>query len=625
MQAYNHKALINLIRSKLGNDVIQRSIDIEDKNHYTGIYKTRLLDSFTDNAIHSHAKKYWDKSYVKVDDFIDYITNFANTKNTKGKYHEYMDYVHAYYDICTRNDIPEYNTIRDKKLKEKIEPKRIEFFIAWWICNMTKKDPFLGKYSQSNPVFQHEIGSNDDRFYDIVFEDLDIIIEVQEDSSNHHNNTNDILKNALAKVRNKRIIYFKLTEYKTYNYQYLDRFWSDLQDMLYQGILSISEEIRKDYVFYAFKQNCKNELTMIKKELRNETLHNYEIEGRTFRKRVLTSIIGKSDDKEIIDELFDLKANMKTCSDHVITVDNIAKIFRAVDKKNISKITKEIYQSGQYQVINQELRINWNALIKFIQRTDICDTLIKDIMLDYCTSVEDIYESITQKILTHYRAKVQFSFEHQKLVEEHIEAKIKAHYEPQIQSLKQDIEILETCEMVNIRKLRDFNKFCNKTYDIMKDKATNKKEKGLLEKMSTLLEQQNILYQNTKYIPVTFKRDHNKSIFEELPDFPIVYSGHKLSTIDRGLFETICKEYDVPKAVIRNVSIDLCYPNYYTYCQVIPLVTIKKEYTKYYKITNDESSDEGSDGESDEGSDGELDESDGKSDDVNSEVEEDDF
>jgi len=173
-------------------------------------------------------------NFIDVDSLIIFLNSEANTNSTRGKYHEMLDMVIALYQLPILNDLPNFDHL-DRKTYEMIFPKRVEYLICWWIIHKISNDKFLSKYKfvdQKNvtmPLFQKIISNNDDRFYDVVFDNLNVVIEIQENSSSHNLNPNDLLKEALVKLRSKRIIYFKMTEFESDNYGYLKSFW--LEDL----------------------------------------------------------------------------------------------------------------------------------------------------------------------------------------------------------------------------------------------------------------------------------------------------------------------------------------------------------------------------------------------------------
>ena len=209
--------------SQYGDEIIKKSVNNPNKDSY----KSVSIDCFaniTDNTFNDFIKDNNLSNYIQLDKLVYFLTSESNnsSKNTRGKYHEYMNMIHAMYDVNIVGDLPNYY-ILDKTIKDKIMPKRYEYLICWWIKYKIDNDDFLSKYLLFNgdklttPTYQEPIVNTDERYYDVLFKKLDIIIEIQEDNNNHKNNMNDNIKEALAKTRLKRIIFFKLVDFKENN------------------------------------------------------------------------------------------------------------------------------------------------------------------------------------------------------------------------------------------------------------------------------------------------------------------------------------------------------------------------------------------------------------------------
>ena len=180
--------LIDYLIDNYGNDVIKdESFSPNIKTKYS-IKIDTLLDEISDTKFRKFIKNENYKKYIPLSTFINFAIENGNTINTKGKYPEYMNFIFAYYGINTEGYILDYTN-----LPEKAQPKRVEYIAIWYIINYINNDKFLSKYKKSylKPTFQKCINIEDNRYYDLLFEKIDIIIEVQEDSFAHTNNVND--------------------------------------------------------------------------------------------------------------------------------------------------------------------------------------------------------------------------------------------------------------------------------------------------------------------------------------------------------------------------------------------------------------------------------------------------
>jgi anaerobic ribonucleoside-triphosphate reductase len=124
-------------------------------------------------------------NYIDIESLAKFLSTEANTKSTRGKYHELLDMILALYQIPIENDLPKFEVL-DAKTFEQIYPKRVEYLICYWILHKISEDKFLSKYkffddkNLTVPLFQKLISTKDDRFYDVVFENLNIVLEIQE-------------------------------------------------------------------------------------------------------------------------------------------------------------------------------------------------------------------------------------------------------------------------------------------------------------------------------------------------------------------------------------------------------------------------------------------------------------
>jgi len=59
------------------------------------------------------------------------------------------------------------------------------------------------------------------------------------------------------------------------------------------------------------------------------------------------------------------------------------------------------------------------------------------------------------------------------------------------------------------------------------------------------------IYRMNMLKSLTFTKQVNKSIFEELPDFPIIFKGHHMSSLKTEVFDAICKDWNIPQSIIN--------------------------------------------------------------------------
>ena len=306
------RKLAELLRKKFGQNVVSNPSTNPHKSHNYKINIKILCDGLQDTKIKNWSQKHWnDKNAIKTDEFIGFIEKEINNNNTKGFYQEYMDFIHAFYDVPIVNLIPQYNKVKDD-IKERIMPKRKEYFYAWWIGQKIKTDVFFKQLNQEikskylEPTYQESIRKGDNRFYDILFRALGIIIEIQEDSKSHDECLNDLTKEGLCTLRGFRIKYFKLQEVDSRNLDYLEEFWNGnnfadetenfltkeygLKDMILQGLFSICEHnsrelIYKEYITHNYIQYQKIKYYDLEKNIKYYTDNKKQLKDKLYKQR----------------------------------------------------------------------------------------------------------------------------------------------------------------------------------------------------------------------------------------------------------------------------------------------------------------------------------------------------
>ena len=573
------KSLEKYIRSTYGDSVIKISSNNPNKDNQTLVQKSCFKD-ITDNKFNELLTNTTvSNEYISLDTIATFLRTEANTANTRGKYHELMNMINAMYKLDIINDMPNYD-ILDEKIKIGIFPKRVEYLICWWILRKIANDKFIGRYrfydgkKLTQPEFQKLISDDDDRFYDIVFELLDIIVEIQEDNSAHANNPNDLLKEALVKMRSKRILYFKIADFNSKNYVYLDEFWSnDLKPALIQGLLDTNSEIRQSYCIYKFKTNTYSEYIKKKNDLNkiNKLIDELEqseqfaqsksaqpaqtnrlIKRKTTisnRLKFLEPFFKSNGDKSLIIKLFDWKEKaLKLSNEYVIPITDINTL---LDTYTVDELQTHIEENYDFQIIDSELFIKWDVLVRLLimdQNIAIAD---KSRVLEYLTSIQNIYEHIITQIKIHNDHKLKSTKEMHILMENHLILKQKAKYQPEIDKLNDKYSKADKELGILYKKISTQNNKIKKLCDLITNKATNKKEKELLNQIkSEIADLENLYNLNIgKYI--SFQKIPNKSIIKEIPEFPIFYTANPRDHLTITDFEAICSVYHISKTNIK--------------------------------------------------------------------------
>lgn len=549
------------------DDAVKNSENTPDAKSYYSIKKRYLLKDITDKVFHDYAEAKWTDDYIQMYDFVDFIINKGNTNSTRGKYQEYMDYVMAYYDVEIINYALDFDNVCETIIKH-IIPKREEYMAVWSIINMIREDPFLKKYKNDylKTTYQQCVNKGDNRFYDLLFEEIGVIIEVQEYSFAHTQNFNDVLEEALVIARNKRIYYFKMGDYKENQYMYLRTTLEKIREMLIQAVLAKDESIRKDYVFDMFENDVKKDIDKNQQMIKYIKIQPYNkkekklmIQGLNNRITYLNTLSADDKDNKIIQKIFQWKSIAEKSYDkYVITIDDIAYILsiKNVDKKE--KLTHEIYNEGNFIIKHHKVYLDWKGMVEVVIKTDRCDNILKTIILSYLTRVEEYYEYIVQGVQKHYQACLLASSQMIDIVNDHMKEKLSDQYQNKIDTQQEEINILTEENANVVRKINIVNKRSNQLYKSLKSKVSNKKEKSLIKEWKTKMKELDEIYKKNKLKALTIQKKVNMSIFKELPDFPIIYNGFEMGRIPTDIFDAICKEWDIPKSVVNRSYGSLC-------------------------------------------------------------------
>ncbi len=543
------------------NKIIISSSNNPNKIDEILIDKNVLLSKFSDNKIKNH----WTSDKISLDNFIDFLVNHSNEKtNTKGKYHEYMDYHKVLYNLFDKTNkrqiFPDYSLLTDINIRTKIEPKRVEYYMAYWIMEKIKSDPYIGEfYNIINPSFQKYLSENDQRFYDIVFDSLNIVIEIQEDSSNHLDNSNDILKESLAKFRGKRIYYCKIAGYKDRHELYLLEFWKDLYNGILAGLFSNSN-CRRKYVLLRFKQLLNEEYKKYNNELKiySKVLqYNEKCECIKRQMQKIKDTIKNSNDKAIM-EIFKWKdISDKSISTgrtrYTIPIQEIARMILGENKlEDLIIDLKKNYYCYEY---DDEMYLDWETMMKIVTVSNAVSNNHKDYLMTYLLYVQRIYEEMFElkEEDTSIRKKNDDTIAI--ISEKHIEDKIESKHKPRIKDLENKCLSMEI-ELDEYKKgVQRLLKLTDQLHNCIYSKASNKKEVKLKQEAELIINGLKEKYENFKNEILTVNKTIGESIFYEIPEFPIIYTGIPEHSIKFAEFEAICNSYNISKR-IRDSVID---------------------------------------------------------------------
>jgi hypothetical protein len=387
------------------------------------------------------------------------------------------------------------------------------------------------------PLFQKLLNDVEHRYYDIVFDKLDIIIEIQENNSQHMDNHNDILKEALVKIKNKRILYFKVKDYQDFNYSYLNKFWSMLKETIIESLLANYENVRPIYCDYVFVEEIK--------ELYKKT------------KMYVYECILANPDNSFLLKLFDWREDaLKNNNIYNIPLDSIISKLVSCDQDEIIEIldNKFVYNKDE----DGDIYIDWKTLFRLLMiDLNEIDVDYKEQILLYLNSVEDIYQKICNKITKHYKECMKTTDEMYKMYETHIITKLTDKYENDLQKYKSKVKIYEEQIKLMANKLIQGRKYEEKLLPLL---MTEKKTEVVCANIYENLRELNKLYECMtlkNHTFITFRNINNKPIIKELDNFPIIYSDKIENTVDYETFIAVCKLYNITDTAIKEIYTNL--------------------------------------------------------------------
>jgi len=590
----NVDKLILYLTKKYGSDIIIKSENVSDKNTTIYINKDKMFDITYKTFF--EIKSSYNENYITLDQLISFLVNNnnggANTSATCGKYHEFMQMVFELCNVTIKDDMPNYENI-DPQLKQIIIPSRDEYIICWWIINKISNDLFIknflfiNKKNISWAIFQYNY---DGKFYDVSFDYLGIIIEIQEDKIAHQNNPNDKLKETIIKFNGKRIKYFKLQEYRKKTFDYLDDFWNNtLKKSIIEALLYKEYDARKLFCSNRFIEICNDEMQLINNEVRKlyDQINLVDQDKKIRKSKILrfNNLKEKSTrlkayinrvDTSLINKLFEWKnESEKMNNQYIINVEDIC-VFFNYDSTSINKLINIIYTNGILFIINNdEYYISWKSLVELLKLKDIFDDQLIIKQLDhYLLNIERIYEEIIINIKIHTTEIINNNADYNESYIKYIKHKIEDPLIKQINKLSSEnlnfqYEIKMVCSQ--IKKLTKLsikqNTLCETlTIDIkqqqeskqtqkqtqkqkQESKQTQKQTQKQIQQVKDLRDIRESLFLLKKYHNnnvgniITVQKIAGKSIIKEIPEFPIIYTGKIEHKMLNNNFIGICRAY----------------------------------------------------------------------------------
>ena len=563
MTTYNINGLKQFMVQLLGSNIVINNNRHPNKNDDLIINRDILLDHFTDNKIHDYAKKEKWTNDIPLQKFIDFLVNHAGSKQgSRSKYHEYMEFHPSLFNLDIDRGIPNYSKILMIDLKNKIIPSREEYLPCFWIVHKIRNHNFLNNYLDLVlPKFQKLLSLDDARFYDIVFDKLGIVIEVQEDTDHHDQSENDLLKESLALCRDNYIMYFKMRLYRERHGQYLIEFWNTLYNHIlaslftYEKVKNNEEKIRKNYVIYRFKEMCIDEMTQLENERKGHCKTDIKYKSITNRINMLSIITRENDDDSTtIEKVFNWKKkSIENKNKYCIKLCDVLFMINEDVDDNVIIDKYKIKYTYFEQNNDDNVYVTWETMMMLLCTEDL-SVSAKAIMMYYLINTENVYNEICNNIIIDAsERKKSCNIE---LVENHIKLKSESKHQRDIEKYKTENNELLAENKIHRKIIRNLSKSIN----------DHDKLKKIISKFDNT---------NIDYVTINLS-DHNQSIFVEFPNFPIRYSIHQEHYITNEEFNGYCDVVGI-KQTYRNEFINQLFTCKNNCHGILSHLIIKKE------------------------------------------------
>lgn len=549
--------VLALLKRRYGDHNLAESHRTSDASPYWTISKELFLSKFTDAAIRTFAANHWSGATITLDEIVTFFRSTV-VHSTKSRAHEYVDYWIAVHGLPISDGFPIYH-----RMPEAMVP-RPETTVTWAIDTALREAPLTRAFYDVIDVrFNVMLGPRDDRFYDIVLSGLGIVIEVQENSVNHRNCPNDLLKEKLAQSRGYRVLYFKIADYSARQTPYWVEFKERMLAMVQQALLARFMAARENYLRLTLGRLLSEEKNRLKVELKMIPKTTATKEVREGLKNRIESFSEVFDDlkngknETLIAKMFQAR------SGNVLKIEEIATLL-AKDIKDVRSETN-LLGSGHFRWIHEDndfARIfSWSHLIEYCAMTRLCRSKEKEILYFYLSKVGDMYEDILAMIQEDNRDRLQSLAELQQEVQLHLEKKIETRHLAEKNKLERELAVAEELNAISLRKSDLIYKSAERVIRLIQNKVTNRKERQLLETLEQEKASLEEIVVRNKPRTYTVQMELKKSIIKELPDFPIRYGRlpRLFSGVTREAADAVFEEWKIPERTRRQVYKYICY------------------------------------------------------------------
>ncbi len=184
--------LFKLLKKCLGNSNVNephKSGNIAVKD-YTINFEA-LCDYFIhdQNNIREYKWSMINDDSVAMKELLEFMITINHRAATTGLYHIYSKFVDKFFSEHLNQQVdgyyhlvPTYSDIKDKKIKELITPKRDEFRYLRWILDNVHAHSFFKMFVKDlDIVYQKSIKPSDNKKYDMMFKNISLVVELQEE------------------------------------------------------------------------------------------------------------------------------------------------------------------------------------------------------------------------------------------------------------------------------------------------------------------------------------------------------------------------------------------------------------------------------------------------------------
>jgi hypothetical protein len=553
-----------------------------------------MKDSYFRQMIDKHKKINGRYKLVDVIHSLELARVEANDKKkTQGTYHILMPYIHALYGIDNRpNNTPNYNDIHKQ---HGIVPVRIEYEVLYWLQTCIKNDPFFQKiYDFFEPSYQFKFEKSN-KIYDVAYEKVKLIIEVQEDGYHHNDNDDDIDKKCVVIKNNYRVYYIQPGAFNPNGNIY--ELWENIKTMFLGALFFVNPfdmHIKNEYMAYAFITDL---------QLQSKKLMHKDI----FLKDVVENIDNNAINTANEWYLRGYDKIEKRC----IAKDELYDWFPILFKSEHQKTIREIIERYGSKTLNGIQYISYDTImliIEMITTDDINFQMAKERVSLYLIKIRGYNDHINKCIQTYIKIdeKIFTNFwtgneviNSKKLLEKYqtnAENALNRVHEMQLTTNK----LAACCKLSKALFGELLPEFRNSlSLRIPKDKQP------IIRNIDALIE----LY-NTIDVPVinppiidkitlTYEIGHN--ITNDVANFNIIYTGSVDDCITVDYLNNYCKEFNFHKNVIdRIISRCSCanINNYHTNHDPTLLYGLKLNVTtRHDQMQINDTDDNNSDGE----------------------------